>query len=272
MERIQCPGALSLASVLLPGVLAGQESGSLITDRPDQTESTAAVPAGSVQVELGWAVVSEVSGGVETTGFSAPSALLRIGASDGVELRLELPAWRSEAETADGAGLNRDGLSDGGIGLKWELGSGPVQAALLGSLSVPVGDRRFSSERFDPSVLLLLSHDVTAGISLGTNLGLALTTEHVDRSGAAGGFRDRQMEAPYTFSIGFGLSERAGAFVESFGAIGVSDARRSTHSLDGGLTFLLSDAFQLDLSGGVGLNEAAEDWFFGTGVSFRLPG
>jgi hypothetical protein len=40
-------------------------------------------------------------------------------------------------------------------------------------------------------------------------------------------------------------------------------------SFDAGFTFLTSENVQLDLSGGVG--HSADDWFAGTGISFRLP-
>lgn len=41
-------------ALLVPATLAGQDPGSLVTDRPDQTESAEAVPSGFVQLELGW--------------------------------------------------------------------------------------------------------------------------------------------------------------------------------------------------------------------------
>ena len=268
-------GRFILVALLVPATLAGQDPGAVVTDRPDQTESAEAVPSGFVQLELGWAIGREASGDVETDAFSAPSALLRIGVGGGVEIRVGLPAWISESETTLGGEFDRDGIGDGEIGFKWAFGSGPVQTALLGGLSVPIGEDDFSTERFDPSVRFLLAHDVTDRVSFGYNLGLAWVTEDVDGgagAGPAGGaFRDTQVEAPYTFAIGFGLTDQVGAFVESFGAIGISDVRPSTHSVDGGLTLLLSDGVQLDLSGGVGLNDAAEDWFLGSGISLRLP-
>lgn len=58
---------LCLAASL--GILAGltatganaQDPGTLVTDRSDQTESAASVPAGLVQIELGWTVSREAS-------------------------------------------------------------------------------------------------------------------------------------------------------------------------------------------------------------------
>jgi hypothetical protein len=66
------------------------------------------------------------------------------------------------------------------------------------------------------------------------------------------------------------LTERIGAYVEFFGDVGMS-ASGEAHSFDGGFTYLLRENLQLDLFAGVGLSDDADDWFAGTGVSFRFP-
>jgi hypothetical protein len=38
----------------------------------------------------------------------------------------------------------------------------------------------------------------------------------------------------------------------------------------GGFTFLVSDNIQWDIRGGVGLNDEADDYFVGTGLSVRF--
>ena len=47
--------------------------------------------------------------------------------------------------------------------------------------------------------------------------------------------------------------------------------RADRHLLDAGATFLMIPNVQLDASGGIGLNSAAEDWFAGVGLSVRVP-
>ena len=42
------------------------------------------------------------------------------------------------------------------------------------------------------------------------------------------------------------------------------------HTLNGGLTHLLTDNLQLDINGGVGINGRADDYFLGPGLAFRL--
>lgn len=52
----------------------------LVTDRPDQTESSAVVPPGYVQVETGWSLSRNQEGGIRTNTHAFPGTLFRIGA------------------------------------------------------------------------------------------------------------------------------------------------------------------------------------------------
>jgi len=52
----------------------------LVTDRPDQTESSAVVPPGYVQVETGWSLSRNQEGGIHTNTHAFPGTLFRIGA------------------------------------------------------------------------------------------------------------------------------------------------------------------------------------------------
>lgn len=62
-----------------------------------------------------------------------------------------------------------------------------------------------------------------------------------------------------------------GAYTEWFGFFPhSSEAAKPEHYFNGGLTFLLTDDIQWDVRAGVGLNDAADDSFFGTGLSIRF--
>jgi len=67
------------------------------------------------------------------------------------------------------------------------------------------------------------------------------------------------------------LTERLGVFAEVFGTSPIDASTGARNSVDGGLTFLLTEVFQLDVAGGAGISEDADDWFVGAGLSFRLP-
>jgi hypothetical protein len=58
-------------------------------------------------------------------------------------------------------------------------------------------------------------------------------------------------------------------FVESYGLL--NEASESEHLVDAGFTYALRPNFQLDISGGLGLNDAAIDNFISCGLSWRIP-
>lgn len=252
---------------LLLAIAQAANPGALVTDRPDQTESTNTVPVGFVQLEAGWTLDHELDGGSTSRTHTIPGMLARIGLTSRLEGRIGFAGFQSTR--TEGLGTTTSGLGDMDLGFKYRMldGSGATPTvSLIGAVSVPTGDEGLSSERLDPAVLLVFANDLSERMALGYNVGS--TWSSVD-DGTGG--RTALMDLIYTVSFGFSLSDRLGAFAESFGTIAVSDNREHTHVLDGGFTYQLSNRFQLDLSAGVGLNAAASDWFVGAGVSVRLP-
>jgi hypothetical protein len=249
--------------------LAAQEVADLVTDRPDQTESAVVVPEGDFQGEFGAAFARDEARGEAVEVLGGPGTLLRYGVAERFELRL---AWAGvlELETK-GAGRRerQSGAADPELGFKLSLlsperGDG-WRLALLVHASVPVGDDELGSPRADPSLRLLGAHDLREGIGLGWNVG------YETGSFESGGTRHTLGRFVYTGSVGYELAPRWGAFVELFGDLPGSDPDPAAHSFDAGVTFLLTDLLQLDVAAGLGLNDAAEDWFVGAGVSFRKP-
>jgi hypothetical protein len=255
---------------LLGGGASAQEA-ELITDRPDQTESAAVVGPGLVQVETGFQLSrsDDPDSRVETQELLA--TLVRIGLHERLELRLGWAGWiRTETEARGPAGerSEADGAGDTELGFKvrfFEESGGRPAVALLAATSVPSGAAEFSTDRADPSFRLSVAHTLSERVSLGYNVGAAWETAQTDRGPTT------LSRALYTVAAGFSLSDRVGAFVELYGDLGGSAGGGPAHSADGGLTFLIRDNLQLDLAGGVGLTDLADDWFVGLGLSVRIP-
>jgi hypothetical protein len=131
--------------------------------------------------------------------------------------------------------------------------------------TIPVGSNGASSERFDPAFRFAFGHALPKGFSLGYNVGVAWATEPDD-----GGGRSTESRLEYTAALAYDFTERWGAFIEVFGDVGLSDAGRPAHSLDGGVTYLLREHVQLDAAVGIGLTDDAPDWFATAGVSYRF--
>ncbi len=263
-----------LGALLVTAVGAHAQSGPppIATDRPDQTESAFLVPRGLVQFELG-AVYSEEGGsngppdsGAAVRGLNVGNALLRMGVLEQVELRLGFVGW--QRVSGDGiAAFNGFGDLAAGAKLALVRGAGAVPTvALLGMVTLPVGDAAFRADGIDPFLKAAFAQDLGSGFGLGYNLGAIWTTE----TDGTGDERLRT-DVAYSVAIGRSLTDRLAAFVEAYGIVGVSAGRASWQALDGGVAFALRPNVQLDLSAGVGLNEAATDWFLSGGVSVRVP-
>jgi len=236
----------------------------LISDRPDQTESSETVGAGYVQFEFGW-THSEYDDGGDVTSDAFPETLVRVGVVDNLELRFGFDGH--VCEEADNVG-SENGTGDLGVSLKWKLweqaGRRP-QTAVLAGTSIPAGDAPFSSERFDPSIRLACSHTLSETLRLGYNAAGLWTTEE-----DAVGDRDTTAWVAYSTVLGVALSDQFGTFVEFFGARPTGEGKPA-HSLDTGLTCLIAENVQIDVVGGVGLSDAADDWFVGAGLVWRVP-
>lgn len=261
--------ALPFAAALLAlfGAPAGAQE--LVTDRPDQTESALTVPAGAWQIESGWTFISNDEGRVEVEVHEAPGTLLRVGLAERWELRLGWGGVARVETSFGGRSFDADGTLDGELGAKVVLheadGSFP-QLALLFGTSLPVGEEGFGSERFDPSFRLSLAHDLGEEWSIGYNLGAAWESEP-----GADGEIDTLSHALYTVAVGRGLGERWGVFFEAYGELGGSRGGAPSNAVDAGLTYLVHPRLQLDAAAGVGLSDAADDFFVGLGVSYRGP-
>ncbi len=241
----------------------------LVTDRPDQTESSVVVPPGYVQIETGWSLSRNQEGGIRTNTHAFPGTLFRIGALDRMELRLDYNGSLWEQTQEAGQSTNLSGSGDMGIGAKlyfWEEQGWVPEAALLATVSLPVGKDQLSSGRADPSFRVSLSHTLSDRFSFGYNLGATWESTLEGTSD-----RDTLSLFNYTAVLGMGLSDRAGLFAEVFGDIPFNAKGGPRHSFDGGLTYLIRDNLQIDGAAGVGLSDSADDWFVGLGITARFP-
>jgi len=226
----------------------------LVTDRPDQTESSVVVPLGFAQVETGYLYTRD-SG---SSSREAPGTLVRIGIARRVELRFGHAGFISAASGS--------GVGDSQIGAKVNLvgeSSWRPEVAVLTGFSLPTGQASLSSGRVDPSVLVAFSHTLSSRVSLGYNIGHSW--ESPNKISA------RQRLLRYSLALGVEITDKFGGFVEAFGNRAFNSSRSPANSIDAGVTYLLADNIQLDLYAGRGLSAGAEDTFVGGGISFRLP-
>ena len=236
----------------------GEPAEALVTDRPDFTESVVSVAPRRVQVEAGY--THEEKDGEASDAFG--ELLLRIGLSERVELRLAPNSYRRDLPRG---GDDAEGREDPSIGIKLETGHGgdapslwkPATALLLGT-TLPLGDSEVTSDELLPSAILALEWELGGGAGIGSNIGAAAEADE----------RGRFVTGVFSVALGFDLGGAWGGFVEYYTFVPEGSERQTQQFFDAGLTFQISDDFQLDAR--IGTEAGGEtDWFAGVGLAYR---
>ena len=238
---------------LLADTFAQQPAEEISTDRPDQTESAVAVPTRSLQIETGFLYERFKENNFKTEQISLAGTLFRYGLFENFELRFGTGYLISKADkTISGLG---DFLLGGKINFLKEE-SDPVDFGMLIQTSLPIGDKAINPIKFEPELIAALSKSISEKFSISANFG---------------GYYDYLIEEIiyiYTLSLSFSFTNKFSSFIEAYGNLAPSFS--PMHNRDAGLTYLLDDNFQVDLSGGIRLLGYDSYWFFGTGVSVRI--
>ena len=199
------------------------------TDRPDQTEGTFVLDKGIAQIESGWTF---------DTDLGSLNTLLRIGTFNGIELRINTNIISG---TEDMSGLFPE-LSNLEVGAKFNLlnkTSSSTKVSLLTHLALGVGD--YNNEGILSR--LLFSHDLSESVQLAYNLGYNKYFENNIEVNSTGIF-----VYSLVLSKSFGP---VGTFIEVFGDNG---SNQTQSNWDLGLTYLIKDNLQADISYGNGIN------------------
>jgi len=252
--------------IFISATLSAQDVRELATDRPGLgSDAPITVPKGFLQLEAGFQMDKERyrlgTIEVEETLWSYPATLLRYGILDNWEFRLSFDALFLN-RNREGIRLSQQGrgISPLTLGSKVMLteeeGWVPYMALQFGLTIASTGSEVFRPTYTQPVITWLMTKSVTDNFGVTVNLGAAWE----DTSPAA--------TYNYALSMDISLQEKLGAFLEFYG--GLPELGANTHAVNYGLTYLILDDLQLDISSGVGLVDEATDYFIGLGVSGRI--
>jgi hypothetical protein len=238
----------------------------LASDRPDFTEASSTVGLGVVQLESGYTYTYDSNDVSSTKSHSFPEALLRVGMlAEWFEFRI---AQNYAEETNTDFGVSRTtetGAEDLYLGIKWGLTAQEgilPEMALITQMTVPSGDDAFTAGETLPGVVWLYGWDVNDWIS---TAGQTKGDRAIDDVTG-----DPFLEFSQSWTVGYSLAESLNAYTEWFViAPDGADTNHTENYADGGFTYLVTNNLQLDIRAGVGLNEAADDYFVGSGFVIR---
>ncbi|WP_452220544.1 transporter [Lacinutrix salivirga] len=263
MKIIKLYKIIVLALLLVTSIVSAQENTNLetlITDRPDATESPTAMPKRFLQVETGAFYESYKENNTKTEDFTYNTTLVRYGLLDNLELRLgwnytnsKLTFNGNEIASANSFSPLLLGFK---VGIVEENGAMP-EIGFLGHLNLPFSVKKeFRPENTGVDFRFSFAHTLNEKSSLSYNIGAA--------------WENDSPEAAYLYTIAYGysLSNKWGIYAELYGDF--PENSKANHLWDAGVTYLISNNFQLDATVGSSITNG-QDILISTGLSFRIP-
>jgi hypothetical protein len=237
----------------------------MVTDRPDFTESSVTVGYGVAQLETGYTYTYDSAGDDVVRSHSFPESLLRLGMfAEWFEWRID---WNYGVEDSDIGGVEDriSGSEDLGLGMKIALTPQEQilpETAIILQMTVPSGSEEFTADEVLPGFNYLYGWDINEEWSTGGST--AINNQTDDET------TDSFVEFAQSWTVGHPWSDDVGSYAEWFVIVPASaDTNRTEHYFNGGFTYLFTNDLQWDIRAGVGLNDAADDFFAGSGLSVR---
>ena len=231
----------------------------LVTDRPDFTESGTPVGLGVTQIEYGYTYTDTAAGASHSMG----EPLVRYGIyAEWLEMRLGLAPVSQRAEAGAARHSGTEDLYFGfKLGLTPQDGRLP-EMALIPQINIPTGSDPFSSDHLEPGVNWIYGWELSDSLSTAGN------TQWNRRIDSGKGY----LEMAQSWTLAYSLSEKVGVYTEWYGLFPTgATTEHVQHYFNGGFTYLITNDIQLDIRAGVGLNDAADDFIMGVGMSVRFP-
>ena len=190
--------------------------------------------------------------------YSFMSSNLKIGITDFWEVQLVIDGLVGLPTTTG----HEWGAGDMDLRTKFNLvgnDSGPVAIAVMPWLTFPkVG----STDQIEGGLIGLLGWKLPADFSTGFMLQGDAVKNELDS--------DYHFELLHTWTVGHPIVGPLSAYVEAFGVYSTETGAEYALSMDGGLTFAVTDYVQLDAGVVGGLTEPADDLSIFSGLSFKL--
>ena len=225
-------------------------SGEIEVDRPDVTNSSVVLPAGSLQIENGVNLTQQGDARL----VDGPNTRVRVGLGGCNEFLVDLPNYTRSPNPG-----SPSGFSDISPALKHQIGPLPGDIELSATLGIalPTGNAALSGSGYQPYLQFPWSHPFGGGWGIS---GMVTAFWYPENSARRGLLQP-------TFVIESRVTSRADLFVEYVGGYPTHGA--PSQLLNSGGAYRLSRLQQLDLHLAFGLDERAPRYIFGIGYSIR---
>lgn len=190
--------------------------------------------------------------------------LLRVGVGARSELRLFGNSYA--IRSTDGA-QTLYGMEDPKVGMKTNIYSKPdsvhslmPNVAVLAAVTLPAGGDAFRGAHAQPEAKLAVNWTTPSPFSLYSNLGVARVYDG----------REWGERGWASLALWYSVNPLVSVFGEGISARRLGGSATPSNDVDGGITYLVNDRFQLDLRAGRGFgNESGSERFIGVGLARR---
>jgi len=245
-----------------PEIAPAEKLLTISTNRPSFNDTTGIVPIGHFQLEMGYTFTYRDRDGVESQTHTAPEILARLPIlDDRLELQLGTAGyiWTS---SNDGSGSqSNEGFSDMTIGLRFKVldedGWLP-RIALQASTTTSLGSDGISNQDLEPVFKFIWSYDLGAGWGVYGNVGVG----YLSTSG------ERFVQGQGGVCVSYMINDKWSVYGEYYLFGPNSKGTDAAHYTDFGAAYLITPRIQLDARIGAGLNDEANNFFTGVGISF----
>jgi hypothetical protein len=146
-------------------------SQTIITDRPDQTESSSSIDRGSFQIETGILLGFTEDEFSSERQLLAPTTLFRYGITKGIEIRVlsQFESLKNQSSTQ-----KTRGISDLEIGTKIQVFKKEninTEIAFLSHIILPTGSTGLTNNSYGTINKISISHTLNDALGLGYNVG-----------------------------------------------------------------------------------------------------
>jgi Putative MetA-pathway of phenol degradation len=223
----------------------------IVTDRPDVTNSSIVIPAGSLQNENGINLTGRGTGRI----FDGTNSRLRLGVAPCVELLMDVPTYFAALR-----GHGEDvGFTNVAPAVKWQLGPlpGDIDLSATAGAGLPTGTTRLTGRGVQPYLQFPWSRELGGGWGLSGMVTAFFFPSEPSK---------RTIEP--TFVIEREVGNHADVFVEYAGDFRAHAG--PSHLVNSGAAYRLTPHQQVDLHVAFGLNRAAPSYIIGVGYSIRF--
>ncbi|WP_283848237.1 transporter [Bradyrhizobium sp. NAS80.1] len=222
----------------------------IATDRPDVTNSSLVVPAGSIQSENGVNTSRQNAG----KGFDGSNSRIRFGIAPCLEVLVDVPSYVGRL-----TGAIDNGFTNVSPAVKWQVSGLPEPANLsvVFGVGLPTGTAAVAGDGFQPYLQFPWSYELGGGWGIS-----GMFTSFFRPSDLAS-----HQTSEATFVIERKVTEKLALFAEYIGDY--PSRGTSTALLNVGGGYLLNRTEQLDFHLAFGLNRNSPDYIIGVGYSYR---